>query len=184
MPFAYFHRLSPSRQRLYLASDAVERVDLPSGPDLSPLIAQLLLALSQEQRLQVERHCRALVVDLGQRLSVPPLTVKVLNVRPSGDWGELHGLYEPAGEGRRRARVTLWMRTVTRRQVVASRTFLRTLLHEFCHHLDYEHFRWQETFHTEGFYKRESSLLSQLLPQARAPGLPRARACADAGDNA
>ena len=42
-------------------------------------------------------------------------------------------------------------------QVVAFRTFLRTLIHELCHHLDYELFLLEETFHTEGFYKRESS---------------------------
>jgi hypothetical protein len=49
-----------------------------------------------------------------------------------------------------------------RKQVVAFRTFLRTLVHELCHHLDYELFKLAETFHTEGFYKRESSLVNQL----------------------
>ena len=56
------------------------------------------------------------------------------------------------------------MRTARRKQVVAFRTFLRTLLHEFCHHLDYECYKLHDSFHTEGFYKRESSLLKQLLP--------------------
>jgi hypothetical protein len=55
------------------------------------------------------------------------------------------------------------MRTAQRRQVVKFRTFLRTLLHELCHHLDYELLRLPDSFHTEGFYKRESSLLRQLL---------------------
>ena len=36
-----------------------------------------------------------------------------------------------------RDRITLWMLTAKRGQVVAYRTFLRTLLHELCHHLDY-----------------------------------------------
>jgi hypothetical protein len=30
------------------------------------------------------------------------------------------------------------MRTAAHKRVVAFRTFLRTLLHELCHHLDYE----------------------------------------------
>ena len=55
------------------------------------------------------------------------------------------------------------MRTAHRRQVVAFRTFLRTLLHEVCHHLDYDLLRLPDSFHTEGFYKRESSLLKQIL---------------------
>jgi hypothetical protein len=88
----------------------------------------------------------------------------VLARRPSNDYGELHGLYEPE-EGRTPATITVWMRTAQRRQVVAFKTFLRTLTHEFAHHLDYELFLLEETFHTEGFYKRESSLANALLEQ-------------------
>jgi hypothetical protein len=61
------------------------------------------------------------------------------------------------------------MRTVARKQVVAFKTFLRTLLHELCHHLDYELYRLPETFHTEGFYKRESSLYYQIRGEAPKP---------------
>jgi len=50
-----------------------------------------------------------------------------------------------------------------RKDVVAFKTFLRTLIHELCHHLDYELYKMPETFHTEGFYKRESTLVSALL---------------------
>ncbi len=60
------------------------------------------------------------------------------------------------------------MRTAQSRQVVAYKTFLRTVVHELCHHLDYELFALEETFHTEGFYKRESSLVSALLAQRQA----------------
>jgi len=98
---------------------------------------------------------------------VPPIRVRVLAQRPSDDYGELHGLYEPE-EGATPARITVWMRTAQRRQVVAFRSFLRTLCHEVCHHLDYELFALEETFHTEGFYKRESALANALL--ATLPG--------------
>jgi hypothetical protein len=36
------------------------------------------------------------------------------------------------------------------------------VLHELCHHLDYELYNLPETFHTQGFYKRESSLYAQI----------------------
>ena len=83
----------------------------------------------------------------------------------SASWGELHGLYEPA-EARAAAVITLWMRTAKQKRVVAFKAFLRTLLHELCHHLDYELFKLAESYHTEGFYKRESSLFHQLVPPA------------------
>jgi hypothetical protein len=62
------------------------------------------------------------------------------------------------------------MRTAKQRRVVAFRTYLRTLLHEVGHHVDYAYLRLPDSFHTEGFYKRESSLFAQLVPgDARAP---------------
>jgi hypothetical protein len=55
------------------------------------------------------------------------------------------------------------MRTAAHKRVVAFRTFLRTLLHELCHHLDYDLLALPDSFHTEGFFKRESSLFKQLV---------------------
>ena len=55
---------------------------------------------------------------------------------------------------------------------MAFRTFLRTLLHEVGHHLDYEHLRLADSFHTEGFFKRESSLFYQLVPRESPGGTP------------
>jgi len=161
MPFSYFDRLSPARKVVYLRSDAIEKIQLPAGPSMDHLVPMLEQVLKGERRIEVERVSQALVSNLTTRLKVPPVRIKVLTVRPSGNWGELHGLYEPS-EGGTPPLITLWMRTVARKQVVAFRTFLRTLLHELCHHLDYELYKLPETFHTEGFYKRESNLLAQL----------------------
>ena len=73
-----------------------------------------------------------------------------------------NGRYEP-DDPRKPAHIPVWMRTAARKDVVAFKTFLRTLIHELCHHLDYELHELSETFHTEGFYKRESALTSALL---------------------
>jgi hypothetical protein len=165
MPFAYYDRLSAARKKIYRQSDAIERVELPPGPPLHELLRQLETALRAENRGEAERLGQALLNDLTTRLAVPRIRLRVLSVRPSGNWGELHGLYEPFEDGTPPL-ITLWMRTVARKQVVAFKTFLRTLLHELCHHLDYELYRLPETFHTEGFYKRESSLYYQIRGEA------------------
>jgi hypothetical protein len=173
MPFSYFDRLSPARKAVYLRSDAIESIPLPPGPPLRDLVTRLEQALKAERRKEVEDVSRVLLSGLTSRLDVPPLRVKVLTVRPSGNWGELHGLYEPTEDGTPPL-VTVWMRTVARRQVVAFRTFLRTLLHELCHHLDYELYKLPETFHTQGFYKRESTLLAQIAGPAQRAAKPSA----------
>jgi hypothetical protein len=56
------------------------------------------------------------------------------------------------------------MRTAKKKRVVAFKTFLRTLLHELGHHLDFTLLELPESYHTEGFFKRESSLFHQLHP--------------------
>lgn len=163
MPFAYFDRLPPARQRIYLKSDAIEAVPLPPDLGLEPVLAMLSQSLADEHRAGVAAAAQQLIDALVACLQVPPLEVKVLAVRPHGHWGELHGLYEPQ-EPPARSVISVWMRTVARKQVVAYKSLVRTLLHEFCHHLDYELYQLPETFHTEGFYKRESSLFHQLHP--------------------
>jgi hypothetical protein len=168
MVFAYYNRLSSRQKKIYRQSDAVERVNLPEGSAAPAIVPEVAAALASENRRKTEFACQRLASVLTEDLGVPPVKVKVLAARPSRDWGELHGLYT-ASDGSERAEITIWMRTAQRRQVVAFRTFLRTLLHELGHHLDYQLLKLADSFHTEGFYKRESSLTYQLA----GPGKPR-----------
>jgi hypothetical protein len=167
VPFAYYDKLSPARQRIYRKSDAIETLGIPPGLALGRAIAAIAEGLRNEHRGSAQGACQSLVNALLEGYHVPAVRVKVLLRRPADDYGELHGLYEPEEDGTR-ACITLWMRTAQRKQVVAFKTFLRTLIHEVCHHLDYELFALEETFHTEGFYKRESTLVGALLAQLAA----------------
>jgi hypothetical protein len=127
------------------------------------MVARIAEALASDDEPGTRDASQGLTDALNARFGLSPIAVAVLSTRPLLRDGDLYGLYEPAEKGRP-IRISLWMRTARRNQVVAFRTFLRTLLHEFCHHLDYELYKLPETFHTEGFYKRESSLMRQLLP--------------------
>src|SRR5256885_10788257 len=103
-------------------------------------------------------------------LGAPPVRVEVLAARPHAKWGELHGLCT-AGRGGR-PKIQRWMSTAKQKRVVAFRTYLRTLLHEVGHHLDYTVLGLEESYHTEGFYKRESSLFHQLVTDLRRSAMP------------
>ncbi len=166
MPFAYYHRLTRRQQGIYRRSDQVDSIRLSDAADLAPVADGLANALTDEDPKRVKRLCDDLANGICNNLDTPRVRIKVLARRPSDSSSELHGLYQPAEAGRT-AEITVWMRTAQRRQVVAFRTFLRTLLHELCHHLDYELLRLEDTFHTEGFYKRESSLFYQLVPKKK-----------------
>jgi hypothetical protein len=161
--YAYYARLDARGRAVYRKSDAHASIELPSARTLRPLVTELAAALATAERLRVERAAQALTSGLLARLSVPEVRVKVHATRPQLRDGELHGYYE-LGTRRAKPVIRLWMRTSANRRVVAFRTFLRTLLHEVCHHLDYELLELADSFHTEGFFKRESSLFRQLVP--------------------
>ena len=161
MPFSYYARLSRSQQAVYRKSDEIAAVRLPRPDALHPMVEGLTTALASEDRVAVQRATDRLIRGLTDAFAVPPVRVEVLAARPHAKWGELHGLY--TSERGKTPKIQLWMRTAQKKRVVAFRTFLRTLLHELCHHLDYELLKLEDSFHTEGFFKRESSLLKQLV---------------------
>jgi hypothetical protein len=168
MPFAYYERLSARDRAIYRRSDSVMSVVLPRPRELHGLVEELRLSLASEERRGVEAAASSLALGLGAQLELPPVRIEVLAVRPSADWGELHGLY--TREEGRTPRIQLWMRTAHHKRLVAFRTFLRTLLHEVGHHVDYERLELADSFHTEGFFRRESSLFHQLVPKVTPAG--------------
>lgn len=166
MPFAYYQRLSRRDQATYRRSDATGSLPVPGVEALRPAVEALRAALVHEDGEAVARAafgvCAGICRALGARL--PRLEIHA--VRPRGETHELHGLYVPEpGRGGPPA-IRVWMRTARKGRVVAFRTFLRTLLHELAHHLDYEVLALDTSFHTEGFFRRESSLFRQLVPEA------------------
>ena len=140
-------------------------VRLPAPARLHPTVERLDAALASEDRAAVQRATDTMIRALSDALGVSPVKVEVLAARPHAKWGELHGLY--TAERGKTPKIQLWMRTAKQRRVVAFRTYLRTLLHEVGHHLDYALLGLRDSYHTEGFYKRESSLFKQLVPEPR-----------------
>ena len=163
MPFPYYQRLSTNQKAIYRLSDKVTEIQLNNARKLRSFAADLDRALQSENRSEVQQAVNRLGRQICKDLKVEKVNVKVLLKRPSDAEGELHGLY--VREEGQAAQITVWMRTAKQKRVVAFKTFLRTLLHELGHHLDYTLLNLADTFHTEGFFRRESSLTEQLVSQ-------------------
>jgi hypothetical protein len=174
---AWFHRLPPAAQRAYLKSDAIDRYQVTAGVAIFSAVAALMRALEGGASSIVERAAQGVAAVLCRLLEVRPVKVEVRNVRPHNTRGELHGIFYPRGPARVPSSVPgslpsrngepliiLWMRTAQRHDVVKPKTFLRTLVHELGHYLDYAHLRLGDSYHTMGFYKRESFLVRMLMP--------------------
>ncbi len=159
------HRLTRAQQREYDRSNAVGSIPLRASPRLARAVVLLEWALDHDDRPRTARVAQVICDEMCTALRAPPLRVVVKATRPSDARGELHGLYESAGP---RTVISVWMLTAKRGQVVAYKTFLRTLVHEMGHHLDYQRLGLRDSFHTDGFFKRESSLVAQLLKAATA----------------
>lgn len=161
------NRLTRAQQRVYDRSSTIASIPLMATPRLRQAVVALAASLPAADRARIERLSQIIADETVGALRVPRVRVLVSGTRPSNARGELHGLYTGA-HGGTPATIKVWMITVKRRQVVAFKTFLRTLLHEICHHLDYVFLRLPDSFHTDGFYKRESSLFYRIGGDAAA----------------
>jgi len=182
MPFSYYHRLSAAGKRVYRKSDEITAIPLGNPDSVHPLTMKLKEALDKGERRVVAANatgiCRLVCEDLG----IEPLIVKISSRRPSSSTRELHGLYKwTEGET---AVLTVWMKTAARDRVVAFKSLIRTVIHELCHHIDYAYLRLEDSFHTEGFFRRESSIYRQIVPaelRKREPKKAKARRGNSAG---
>ncbi len=172
MRFPYFERLSAKDKRIYLRSDEIRAVKVPDALALEPLVEELKQALEAGRRVRATKAANALILALCKQLGAPKVRVRIRETRPSWEGGELHGLYTFAEDAADVPEIEVWMRTVAHGRIVRFRTFMRTLLHEVCHHLDATIFDMKESFHTHGFFARESSLTKQLLGEAPPPSRP------------
>jgi hypothetical protein len=171
--FAYYERLSAKDKATYRTSDAIAEVPLPDVAALQGLVRGVDEALGSGKRVRVAKAVTALIGGLLGQLGAPPVKVHVRQVRPDLDDAELHGLYTFATEDTP-ARLEVWMRTRALGRVVKLRTFIRTVIHEVLHHLDVTIFAMEDSFHTEGFFRRESSIVRALFGEAKRPP-PQAR---------
>ena len=151
---------APPRQanrRGFLESDGLRNLELPQNGSLTRIANSIELAMEYGTTAAVRRACADLLGELSEFYTVPACDIRVLAARPlrvRESWtSELFGDYSPD-----MMLIRVWMRTAVRKEVTSFGTFLSTLCHEFCHHLDYQKFRFADSWHTRGFYERAGAL--------------------------
>jgi hypothetical protein len=156
------HTDRPPRSKTLLAkfaeSDQITTLDVPHDERLRTLAATIESVIKDGSRAGVTRACADFLSAASAFYGVPTPDVRALSARPlrvrEGGWAtELFGDYSP-GNGR----IRIWTRTAVRKQVTSAGTFLSTLCHEFCHHLDCQHFGFRASPHTRGFFERTAVL--------------------------
>jgi len=141
----------------YLKSDRIATLHLPSHSTLPEIATGLESAMKTGATAQVRSACADFLSSAADFYRVPTCGIRVLSARPlrvRESWAtELFGDYQPEA-----MLIRVWMRTAVRKEVTSFGTFLSTLCHEFCHHLDFQLFRFTDSWHTRGFYERTAEL--------------------------
>ncbi|SRR5579885_155682 len=167
---AYFYRLSPRAQRCYLASDSATNYEFVPDKAVGKAVSELMRVLESGKAAATEQAARKVVAETCRVAGVVPPTIDVREVRPKNARGELHGLFYPANPRKPSGpHIVLWMRTAERHDVVKPRTFVRTLMHELAHYFDYSVLKLEDSFHTRGFFSRESYLMRTTSPRREEP---------------
>ena len=141
----------------FLESDRISTLDLPQGVCLPSIAKSIESAMKSETSGDVRRFCAQFLSAASEFYQVPNCAIRVLAARPlrvreRGTF-ELYGDYDPETSV-----IRVWLRTAVRKEVTSFGTFVSTLCHEFCHHLDFQKFGFPDSWHTRGFYERAAAL--------------------------
>jgi len=141
----------------FLESDRISTLNLPQDGRLLPLAQSIELAMTEGTTVAVRRACVDFLACTSEFYNVQTCGVRVLASRPlrvrEHFATELFGDYSPAS-----MLIRVWTRTAVRKEITSFGTFLSTLCHEFCHHLDFQRFGFVDSWHTRGFYERTAAL--------------------------
>jgi hypothetical protein len=151
---------SPPRTRNraeYVKSERIKTLDLPSPSVLPETAKRLESAMKAGVAAEVRKACAEFLDAASEFYEVPNCGIRVLAARPlrTRERGtfELFGDYDPETSV-----IRVWMRTAVRKEVTSCGTFISTLCHEFCHHLDFQKFGFPDSWHTRGFFERAAAL--------------------------
>jgi hypothetical protein len=141
----------------FLESDRIRTLDLPQDGRLLTISKSIESAMKSGRSADVRHACAEFLAASSRFYNVPDCSIRVLAARPlrvrEHSTSELFGDYTPET-----MLIRVWMRTAVRKEITSFGTFLSTLCHEFCHHLDYQKFEFHDSWHTRGFYERAAVL--------------------------
>jgi hypothetical protein len=146
-----------AKRLLFDRSDALSELALPPAGLLQAPAARIVELLGEDDRAGLTEACNEFVTAASDFYGVQRASIEVLAARPRRVYrdgtAELYGDYDLES-----ALIRVWMRTAVHKRVTSPGTFLSTLCHEFCHHLDLKLFGFPDTPHTRGFYMRTAHL--------------------------
>jgi hypothetical protein len=128
----------------FVASDQLKAMALPADGRLPEIARTIESAMKADAIGDLRRACARCLTTSCDFYQVRTCAVRVLAARPlrvrEHSTFELFGDYHPTT-----MLIRVWMRTAVRKDITSFGTFLSTLCHEFCHHLDFQRFAFRDS---------------------------------------
>ena len=149
------------RQSNYDYSNSVTKVRMPVSQEASDLAKALLSITEFEERQELSEQLLDELCDLAGIDIVEFNLVDENQIHKKRD-GKIvmkrYGSYRVSSKA-----ITIHHLTAARGQVLAPKSYLDTLLHEWLHHYDFKKLKLN-SIHSRGFYMRLNDLKSKLIP--------------------
>jgi hypothetical protein len=162
---------SPPRKRnlkSFVESDRLITLPLPPDDRLPRIAGCIESAMRAGRMPEIGRASEEFLNAACDFFQIGRCGIRVLAARPvrvrEYSTTELFGDYHPGT-----VLIRVWTRTAVRREITSFGTFLSTLCHEFCHHLDFQRFGFRDSWHTRGFYERTAALYHHAKGTPRKP---------------
>ena len=162
---------SPPRKRnlkSFVESDRLITLPLPPDDRLPRIAGAIESAMRAGRMPEIGRASEEFLNAACDFFQVARCGIRVLAARPlrvrEYSTTELFGDYHPDA-----VLIRVWTRTAVRKEITSFGTFLSTLCHEFCHHLDFQRFGYRDSWHTRGFYERTAALYHHAKGTPRKP---------------
>ena len=140
-----------SKQSNYRRSNAITTVSFPASDRAKHLASQILRSASEDDRQTLGN---ALLAELSAMADIDAPKLKISGARQyhkkynGRTVFKQYGYYRPASNY-----IYITNRTAIRGKILAPKTFVTTLLHEWLHHYDTRKLKLV-SIHTAGFYAR------------------------------
>ena len=138
-------------------------------PHLSSAYRSAIVEAKRDTASYRQEKSQSLVDYVCSKFSIPSVRVEVKDipyphkVNGNGKFGGgTLGRYHHTLGSNTPIKIEIWNLTAMKKQRRSNKEFFNTLIHELCHHLDYQVLSLSKSLHTAGFYKRISDLNHRL----------------------
>ena len=152
-------KFNPVSNRNYLRSNKITAIKFPISDEAIALAQKIIISQETEDRQELGERLLDELSDASQ-IDIVQLQIQDGNQYHRRRGGKVvmkrYGSYRLVSKT-----ITIPNRTAVRGQIVAGKTFLDTLLHEWLHHYDTLKLKLN-SIHSKGFYLRLSDLKVKL----------------------